>query len=295
MPIEYGPDRADLNEIARVSTLFTATFAPCQDFPSPLVSSALHTAVPVGEGAQLRRRYLVLALGFALALTAALPAAATGGDGPRTQTYEVTFTNVSATQWFTPPVVATHGRHADVFEAGHAASAEIQQLSENGNIDPLVAALSGSRAVHDVQVGVFSDDLPPLAPGASVTVEITGTSKTRLLSSASMLICTNDGFTGLDSVKLPRRIAHPETTYAYAWDAGTEINTEDFADIVPPCQALNGVSSDDDGTGATNPALAEGGVIARHGGIVGGDDLTPDAHGFDAGAPVLSVTVTRTG
>ena len=27
-----------------------------------------------------------------------------------------------------------------------------------------------------------------------------------------------------------------------AYDAGTEMNTEDFADMVPPCQGLIGVS-----------------------------------------------------
>ena len=51
------------------------------------------------------------------------------------------------------------------------------------------------------------------------------------------------------------------TYYGVAWDAGTEINTEDFADLVPPCQALNGVSSDDEGTGASNPALEETGMM----------------------------------
>ena len=47
-----------------------------------------------------------------------------------------------------------------------------------------------------------------------------------------------------------------------------KVNTEDFADIVPPCQGLIGVGSDDEGTGMSNPDLAEGGVIAHHTGIV---------------------------
>ncbi len=66
-------------------------------------------------------------------------------------------------------------------------------------------------------------------------------------------------------------------------------NTEDFADIVPPCQDLIGVSSADAGTGDSNPALAEGGVIAAHSGIQGGTDLTVSDHGWTD--PVARITV----
>ena len=79
-----------------------------------------------------------------------------------------------------------------------------------------------------------------------------------LLSAAFMLICTNDGFSGVDSLMLPASGSTTVETNAY--DAGSEQNTEDFADIVPPCQGLIGVESDDEGTGVSNPALAEGGV-----------------------------------
>ena len=36
----------------------------------------------------------------------------------------------------------------------------------------------------------------------------------------------------------------------------------------------------DAGTGVSNPALAEGGVIRRHEGIQGVDDLSPSIHGW---------------
>jgi hypothetical protein len=106
-----------------------------------------------------------------------------------------------------------------------------------------------------------------------------------------MLICTNDGFTGLDSLALPANVGDSVTAYRDGYDAGTEINTEDFADMVPPCQGLIGVSSDDAGTGMSNPDLAEGGVITHHDGILGGDDLIPEVHNW--ANPVIKVTVTR--
>jgi hypothetical protein len=50
-------------------------------------------------------------------------------------------------------------------------------------------------------------------------------------------------------------------------DAATRTTS---ADIVPPCRALMGVSSGEPGTGKSDPALAEGGVIHHHPGIEGG-------------------------
>ena len=108
-----------------------------------------------------------------------------------------------------------------------------------------------------------------------------------------MLICTNDGFTGVNAIKLPRRVGRSVVATGIGYDAGSEINTEDFADIVPPCQGLIGVSSDDPGTGESNPELAEGSVVGPHIGIEGGNDLTIADHAWDVSAPILRVKVRR--
>jgi hypothetical protein len=83
------------------------------------------------------------------------------------------------------------------------------------------------------------------------------------------------------------------TTRSAGYDAGTERNTEDFADIVPPCQSLVGVSSGEAGTGTSDPALAEGAVIHHHPGIAGGADLLTAVHGWTD--PVAEITVERVG
>ena len=106
-----------------------------------------------------------------------------------------------------------------------------------------------------------------------------------------MLICTNDGFTGVDTLRLPKKVGDTASAYTSAYDAGTEINTEDFADIVPPCQGLVGVSSDDAGTGMSNPALAENGVITMHPNVQGGNDLLTGVHGW--ADPVAMIEVVR--
>jgi hypothetical protein len=124
-----------------------------------------------------------------------------------------------------------------------------------------------------------------------VTLTVAGTSSAKYISWESMLICTNDGFTGLDRVRLPNGVGDTVTLHTNAYDAGTEVDTEDFADIVPPCQGLVGVSSGEPGTGVSNPALAEGGVIHHHGGILGIADLVPAIHGWTD--PVAEVVIER--
>ena len=76
-----------------------------------------------------------------------------------------------------------------------------------------------------------------------MTFDIDGGPGAKWLSYASMLICTNDGFTGADGLRLPKRVGAAVSATSYAYDAGTEINTEYFGDIVPPCPALTGVAS----------------------------------------------------
>jgi len=70
------------------------------------------------------------------------------------------------------------------------------------------------------------------------------------------------------------------TYFSAGYDVGTEINTEDFADMVPLCQELVGVSSDDDGPGMSDPKLAENSVIKLHTGIKGDADLQAVVHGW---------------
>jgi hypothetical protein len=161
----------------------------------------------------------------------------------------------------------------------------------------MIAQLGSDKHVAD-SVAAAAPLVPSGLPGSamfgdSVTLTVIASEGAKFLSFASMLICTNDGFTGIDSLRLPGAIGESVTVESAGYDAGTELNTEDFADIVPPCQALVGISSGEPGTGTSNPALAEGGVIHHHPGIAGGADLVPAIHGW--ADPVAEIIVTRVG
>ena len=218
------------------------------------------------------------------------------GQGPGHATadfamYSVTIENLTANQPLTPPVVATHRPATGIFQVGEEARFELKEIAENGNLTPLVEALQGDEHVADHVVAVAGDP-PPILPGQSVSFDISAERGAKYVSFASMLICTNDGFTGADTERLPKKVGDAVAFETDGYDAGTEINTEDFADIVPPCQALSGVSSDDEGTGTSDPALAEDDVIRHHPGIQGGDDLTVEDHGWTD--PVARITIERT-
>jgi hypothetical protein len=250
----------------------------------------------------MRRIMVSTALIALVAATWSAPAAA-GGGGDRT--YRITITNLTTGQPLSPPVVAIHRGRDQIFRVGQPAIVGVREIAENGNNAPLLAFLeadpfhrisaftqaSMGPLVPEGRPGGVED--PPSGPEFpdSVTFEITAGRRADRLSFASMLGCTNDGFTGVNALRLPHREGRTVTVGTAGYDAFTEINEEDFAHMVPPCQAWIGVSSGEAGEGVSNPDLAEGGVVSHHQGIQGGSDLVPDVHGWDIDEPVAALSV----
>lgn len=202
------------------------------------------------------------------------------------ETYDITITNLTTGQPLSPAVLVTHVRRVSLFAAGARASAGIQDIAENG--DPSVAGgmLTGARGVYDV-VTTAAPIHRIGGPGPNVLqATISADREHRLLSLATMLICSNDGFAGLNGVALPSD-DQPVTVYAYGYDAGTERNTEAGADIVPPCFGIGPVSGPTGGAGRR----AESRVIRMFPGFHGEGALVPSEHGWQG--PVAMVTIQR--
>ena len=189
------------------------------------------------------RRSRIAAL-MVIALLAAGTAPATqAGAAAKLRQYEVTIENLTNGQPLSPPVLATfRGGSARAFKVGRPASAEVEAIAENGNQIPQFDKWSADRHVTDVvDVGA------PLTPNgstaggfsSSVTVDISGCRGDRL-GLVTMLICTNDGITGLSRVGLPE-----DGSVVYlamgGYDAGTEDNTELSEDMVDPCSGIGPV------------------------------------------------------
>lgn len=145
----------------------------------------------------------------------------------RQRTYEVTVTNVTRGQTFTPILVATHSPRVVFFELGAPASPGLAVLAEDGNPAILAAELAATGEVLDAQT------IPGLlAPGASATVQVRARGRFDQVSVGAMLIPTNDAFMALNSVQLPWQGSISRTLVAY--DAGSEPNDELCRNIPGP-------------------------------------------------------------
>jgi hypothetical protein len=148
------------------------------------------------------------------------------------RTYEVTIENLTGSQPFSPGIVATHTRQEHAFQVGEFASEGIRLIAETGSPGTALAELGGVPGVDQVvstgsPVGCVGCSGPP----STLTIPIEARANANRLSVAVMLICTNDGFVGLDGVRLPGGFK-PVTYMASAYDAGTELNDELSTSIV---------------------------------------------------------------
>ncbi len=189
--------------------------------------------------------------------------------------YKITIDNLTGGQPFSPGVVITHARGTHLFEVGETASEGIRLIAENGDPSAAIADLQDDPDVHAVQPTAAA-----VGPRGSLTVHIAARANANRLSFAAMLVCTNDGFVGLESVKLPG-VGTSATFRVNGYDAGTELNEETSETIVDGC----GLGADGNARTATDDA------IMHHPGIKGAGDLDPAAHGWTD--PAARITIER--
>ena len=193
---------------------------------------------------------------------------ASGGD--QLVTYEVTLENLTDGQIFSPPIFITHQRGYKLFHLGRFASEELRLIAEEGNNGPAAEDANASLWVFDVEA--LST---PLLPGESLTITIQVPRKSRI-SLAGMLVQTNDGFVGANSLRLPWKGSWNYNLRVY--DAGTEKNNELAAYVPGP--PFGGTMRD-----PSNQS------IRPHKGIQGIGDIDPEIYDWDEPAAKLTVTV----
>jgi len=188
---------------------------------------------------------------------------------------EVTITNITRNQIFSPPVVISHSEGFQLFELGQAASDELYPLAEDGDTTPLTEQIAGLPSVLEYAVAAG-----PVMPGESVTLEVTIRGNFRFVSVAGMLVTTNDGFFAIRGERAS--FFSQKTFEAEAYDAGSEANTES-CDFIPgpPCGK----------SGVRDTAEAEG-YVHIHAGIHGIGNI--DASTFDWRNPVAEITISPT-
>ena len=223
------------------------------------------------------KRFVTLA---AVALVAAglMTATAAADDGGQ-KVWQVTIENVTppgpgtpGSQPLSPPLFVVHSKKADVWSVGEIASHPVAAIAEDANNALAESAFADLRGVRDVFTGAGG----PIPSGTARTYTVETRGKYNRLSLVTMLVNTNDAFTGLDAYHVRR---HGAVLMRMAYDAGSERNNELAAFIPGPCCGHPFVRD------------PEGALIRMHPGIEGVGDLDPAVYGWEGA--VARITIRR--
>ena len=194
--------------------------------------------------------------------------------------YRIKLINLTHGQPFSPPLALLHDGEFKAWGIGTPASIALEKLAEGGDAGELLA-------LQDGKPNHVSDS--PLAPGQSASFSITtDSSDHRHLTLATMLVNSNDAFSGISGLDLAGlEVGETRIVNAEAYDSGTEGNSEAAGTMPGPVDGGEGfnVARDD---------IAD--QVTRHGGVVSHDDgltdsVLSDAHRFDN--PVMRIEITR--
>ena len=192
---------------------------------------------------------------------------------------EITVTNLTKGQQFTPIFVATHKKGVKLFEAGQPAGSQLAALAEEGDTGPLSALFNGNPNVGSVVTGSGLTN-----PGQSTTVVVERRGGFSRLSIAAMLIPTNDGFFSVTDIPSPRG-REEVVFFAPAYDAGSEKNDE-------LCSSIPGPSFNECGGAGGGGKIAQGeGFVHVHAGIHGIGSFKPSTR--DWRNPVAKIVIQR--
>jgi len=209
---------------------------------------------------------------------------------------DIKIINLTNAIYFTPFLVAAHDKSNHLFMEGSAASTSLQAMAEGGDISGLSTDIQamGGNVIENPAGGL-------LAPGANTSFMLMNNKGNRRLSLTAMMLPTNDGFVGVDSIKIPKK----KGTYTYylnAYDAGTEANDELITGGGAP--GVAGIPADPGGHAGMGGSGVTGAdsnsMIHIHRGTQGDNDPTGGLSDLDSGMhqwdnPVAKLVITVMG
>lgn len=209
----------------------------------------------------------------------------TGSNAPVSRTYRITVANITHNQPLSPAAVVVHSEGYVAWRLGESVSVPFELLAEAGDPSDLINA---AQSHPDVLVTATGSGV--ILPGGTENLDISVTSAATIhLSIASMLVNTNDAFTGIDETSLDGMNVGQSVSFVLpAYDAGTESNSEDAADVPGPAAGGEGFNATRDDSDQVH---IHPGVVSAQDGL-GGSALDA-SHRWDN--PVVKLTIVRTG
>jgi len=206
---------------------------------------------------------------------------------------EVSVTNLTHGNHFTPLLIAAHTSDSHLFHVGEMATPALQKMAEGGDIADLNTAVIGANGITSTNPAMGL-----LAAGASINDVMLDTGDNTHLSIVAMVLPTNDAFIGLDSWEIPTE-AGTYTVYVNAYDAGTEANDEIInGGGMPGVAGIPAAPSGDGGSNGTGVMDgADNMYVHTHPGVLGDTDPVGGASDLDSRIhrwlnPVAKVVVT---
>ena len=216
--------------------------------------------------------------------------------------YTVQITNLTYSQPFAPAAVILHEPGFNAFEEGEPASMGIEIMAEGGDPSMVITEAMDSTDFLDAQnsggiLGPRSmrEELPLVVPELDADA--------LRLTVTTMLVNTNDGFTGLNAANVSNMaIGDSKTFMTVTWDAGTEANTETAATMPGPAASAAGGGGEAAGYDVVRDDFAD--AVRLHQGVVTSANandpsreglstsVLTEAHRFDF--PTSRVVITRT-
>ena len=199
---------------------------------------------------------------------------------PVMQTFTVTVTNLTANQPMSPVILAAHASDAMLWNTGEMASEAIEKMAEGGDTADIAALDVLTSSVNGAGL---------LMPGASETLTLTlDETDVASISLATMLVNTNDAFTGINSYSIAGMQVDASSSMKFmAYDAGTEGNSEAKGTLPGPADGGEGFNATRDDVDFVH---IHPGVISMYDGLA--DSVLDASHRFDN--PVMAVTIMRT-
>jgi hypothetical protein len=198
---------------------------------------------------------------------------------PTEYSYTVMVTNLTYAQPLSPIAVLLHDE-TKLWSTGESSSVALEKLAEGGDntdflaLDNVLESMSGEGVV---------------LPGTSASISINTTnSMAKFFSVATMLVNTNDAFSGLTGIDISSMAVNDNKSWNLnVYDAGTEANNEAAGTIPGPADGGDGFSE----------ARDDVDFISYHSGVVSQNDgltssVLTQAHRFDN--PAIKLTITRT-
>lgn len=200
--------------------------------------------------------------------------------GAPMRSYEMTVTNLTNNQPFSPIAAVLHTPDFSGMTLGTSASAALEVLAEGGDNSQFL-----SDADVSPFVGAAVSGTGVIPPGMQETIMLSGMGTQ--LTLAGMLVNTNDTIIAVNGMALEMLVLNETQSFlARAYDTGTEGNSEAAADVPGPVGGGEGFNAARDDR---DFIIAHPGILSADGGLSG--SALDESHRFDN--PVARIVVKR--